>query len=109
MAACSASGLISPSRATSENRPHLFAPTLWPLAGGVDANRSQPSPPRGLEGQAVSHLATVHSPWTRVRISSTISGLASVVTSPMSRPSDIAASTRRMIFPERVLGISGTT
>src|SRR5437879_806339 len=40
-------------------------------------------------------------------IFSTISGLARVDTSPGSWRFEIAASTRRMIFPERVLGISG--
>src|SRR5438093_11166155 len=39
---------------------------------------------------------------------STTSGLARVDTSPGSWRFDIAASTRRMIFPERVLGMSGT-
>ena len=33
---------------------------------------------------------------------------ASVVASPMSRPSATSLSSRRMIFPERVLGSSGT-
>jgi hypothetical protein len=40
---------------------------------------------------------------------STISGLARVVTSPTSVKLDTAAITRRMIFPDRVLGMSGTT
>src|SRR5436190_13276365 len=39
---------------------------------------------------------------------STTSGLASVDTSPGSCLLEIAASTRRMILPERVLGMSGT-
>ena len=42
------------------------------------------------------------------RISSTISGLASVEMSPASVLFEIAASTRRMILPERVFGMSGT-
>ena len=37
-----------------------------------------------------------------------MSGLASVVMSPVSRVLEIAASTRRMILPDRVLGMSGT-
>src|SRR4249919_1740406 len=41
-------------------------------------------------------------------MSSTISGLASVVTSPTSAKLEIPAITRRMIFPERVLGMSET-
>ena len=41
-------------------------------------------------------------------ISVTISGFANVVVSPTSLPLDMAASTLRMIFPERVFGISGT-
>src|SRR5215475_11617890 len=42
------------------------------------------------------------------RMPSTTSGLASVVTSPISAKLDTAAITRRMIFPDRVLGMSGT-
>ena len=42
-------------------------------------------------------------------MSSTISGLASVVTSPTSAKFEIDAITRRMILPERVLGMSMTT
>ena len=42
------------------------------------------------------------------RISLTISGLASVDTSPSSSLFEIALSTRRMILPERVFGMSGT-
>src|SRR5579859_5500269 len=41
-------------------------------------------------------------------MSSTTSGLARVVTSPTSAKLDIDAITRRMIFPDRVLGMSGT-
>jgi hypothetical protein len=41
-------------------------------------------------------------------ILSTTSGLASVDTSPGSWRFEIDASTRRMIFPERVMGMSGT-
>ena len=37
---------------------------------------------------------------------STISAFASVVTSPMSCPFEIAARTRRIILPDRVLGMS---
>ncbi len=47
--------------------------------------------------------------WTCSRISSTTSGLASVEMSPTSVKLEIPAITRRMIFPERVLGMSGTT
>jgi hypothetical protein len=39
---------------------------------------------------------------------STTSGFASVVVSPTSAKLEIAAMTLRMIFPERVLGMSGT-
>src|ERR1039458_2077902 len=39
---------------------------------------------------------------------STTSALASVVTSPTSAKLEMLAMTRRMIFPERVLGMSGT-
>ena len=42
------------------------------------------------------------------RMLSTISGLDNVVVSPTSPKLEIAAMTRRMIFPDRVLGISGT-
>src|SRR5262249_39256553 len=41
-------------------------------------------------------------------MSSTISGFASVEISPASSLFEIAASTRRMILPERVFGMSGT-
>src|ERR1035438_3891973 len=41
-------------------------------------------------------------------MSSTISGLARVVTSPVSVKLETAAITRRMIFPDRVFGMSGT-
>lgn len=46
--------------------------------------------------------------WTIFVITSTISGLASVITSPTSVLLDIALSTRLIIFPERVFGMSGT-
>ena len=42
------------------------------------------------------------------RISLTISGLASVETSPSFSLLEMAASTRRMSLPERVFGMSGT-
>src|SRR5659263_218539 len=41
-------------------------------------------------------------------MASTISGLDSVVVSPTSPKLEIAAMTLRMIFPERVLGMSET-
>src|SRR6266581_3090043 len=41
-------------------------------------------------------------------MSSTISGLARVVTSPTSAKLEIEAITRRMILPDLVLGMSGT-
>jgi hypothetical protein len=41
-------------------------------------------------------------------MSSTISGFASVVTSPTSAKFEMLAITRRMILPERVLGRSAT-
>src|SRR5260370_33464750 len=47
-------------------------------------------------------------PWTCSRIWATMSGLASVVMSPVSIWLEMAARTRRMILPERVLGMSGT-
>src|SRR5258708_4571846 len=47
-------------------------------------------------------------PWTCSRIWATMSGLASVVMSPVSIWLEMAARTRRMILPERVLGLSGT-
>ena len=47
--------------------------------------------------------------WTACRISSTTSGLASVVVSPTSTKLEIAAVTRLMILPERVLGRSAET
>ena len=46
--------------------------------------------------------------WMRWRMWSTISGLARVETSSTSVKLEIPAMTRRMIFPERVLGMSGT-
>ena len=45
---------------------------------------------------------------TCVRIVSTISGFARVVISPGLMKLDMPATTLRMIFPERVLGMSGT-
>ena len=41
-------------------------------------------------------------------MSSTISGFASVVTSPTSAKFEMPAITRRMILPERVFGMSAT-
>ena len=46
--------------------------------------------------------------WTWSRIFSTISGLASVVMSPVSVKFEVAAITRRMILPDLVFGMSGT-
>ena len=64
--------------------------SYWRLCGG------------GLEAAAAQSLQDI------LRICSTISGLASVVTSPTSAKLEIAAITRRMILPDRVLGMSGT-
>src|SRR5207244_10729588 len=64
--------------------------------------------PNHAMSPGVSSFETTASlPCTISRICSTTSGFASVVTSPTSRRLEIEASTRRMIFPERVLGISG--
>src|SRR5260370_20955641 len=46
--------------------------------------------------------------WTSSRIWATMSGFARVVMSPVSMLLEMAARTRRMILPERVLGMSGT-
>ena len=65
---------------------------------------------RGLLcGQLAWLLAALDlSLWTWWRISSTISGLARVLMSPTSAKLEIAAMTRRMIFPDRVFGMSCT-
>src|SRR5215831_2204618 len=82
--------------------------------GHVRSRRSLPLPmaystdPNRLTSSGPSFFATCCCPCTCTRICSTTSGLASVVISPTSRLLETAASTRRMIFPERVLGISGT-
>src|SRR5262249_51367329 len=60
-----------------------------------------------LSSRGVSPLATL-AVWTWRRMPSTTSGLARVVTSPTSVKLDTAAITRRMIFPDLVLGMSGT-
>src|SRR6516162_10588504 len=57
---------------------------------------------RGTSSRATLTLCT----WCRM--SSTTSGLARVVTSPTSAKLETAAITRRMIFPDLVLGMSGT-
>src|SRR6202048_388952 len=64
--------------------------------------------PKLLMSSGPALVATFASPWTMIRICSTISGLARVVTSPMSMAFEMELSTRRMILPERVLGMSGT-
>src|ERR1700731_1107063 len=65
--------------------------------------------PNCLMSSGPSFFATFSFPCTCTRICSTTSGFASVVISPTSSVLEIAARTRRMIFPERVLGMSGTT
>src|SRR5262249_29907622 len=64
--------------------------------------------PNCFRSSGPSFVATFSLPWTETRICSTTSGLASVVMSPVSMVLEIAARTRRMIFPERVFGMSGT-
>src|SRR5205823_9696583 len=66
------------------------------------------SSPKVLRSSGPSLVTTTPSPCTILRISSTTSGLARVVTSPIFMVLEIDAKTRRIIFPERVLGISGT-
>src|SRR5262249_21180970 len=66
------------------------------------------SSPKFLRSSGPSLVATTPSPCTILRISSTTSGLARVVTSPIFIVLEIDARTRRIILPERVLGISGT-
>src|SRR5947207_1921925 len=50
-----------------------------------------------------SRVVVASLPCTITRICSTTYGLASVVTSPTSRRFEIAASTRRIIFPQRAV------
>src|SRR5271165_2483914 len=52
--------------------------------------------PKVLTSSGPALVATFASPWTMMRICSTISGLASVVTSPISIVLEMEASTRRM-------------
>ena len=64
---------------------------------------SQRHSARGGGGEAAQLVATI------CLICSTTSGFISVVTSPTSSESfESAERTRRMILPERVLGMSGT-
>src|SRR2546426_2225941 len=79
----------------------------------ASAERFQVAVNVGEQSQLHSHPAAprFNSPpdhFTVSLILSTTSGLASVDTSPVSWWFEIAASTRRMILPERVLGMSGT-
>src|SRR5271166_2796143 len=52
--------------------------------------------PKVLTSSGPALVATFASPWTMMRICSTISGLASVVTSPISIVLEMEASTRRI-------------
>ena len=63
-------------------------------------------PNRAMSSGISSFEATASLPCTISRICSTTSGFANVVTSPTSRRLEIEASTRRMILPLRVFGIS---
>src|SRR3989441_3675324 len=66
-------------------------------------------PRLGLSAPCGAKLAALrHSAGASSLMRSTTSGLASVDTSPGSCLLEIAASTRRMILPERVFGMSGT-
>src|SRR6185369_9520149 len=87
----------------------------FPLREDADPSRQQDLPNRADPVDVAGHIFPLHaacfisnSPCRIWRISSTISGLARVVISPTSVPLDSAANTRRMILPERVLGMSGT-
>src|ERR1700674_704107 len=64
--------------------------------------------PNCFTSSGPSFVSTGPFPWTCTRICSTISIFASVVMSPTFILLEIAASTRRMSLPERVLGMSGT-
>ena len=96
---------------TNEQRPASFAD--GPLhQTGADGYRSSPkalisASSVSVSSRGVSPLATL-ALCTYWRMPSTTSGLASVVTSPTSAKLDTDAMTRRMIFPDRVLGMSGT-
>src|ERR1700761_2641365 len=69
---------------------------------------NQASSPKRLMSSGASLSGAALRPWTWSRIWATMSGLARVVMSPVSRLLEMAARTRRMILPERVLGMSGT-
>ena len=79
------------------------AGSLLGLAEGRDLLPLASESSRGSSPRATFSLST----WWRM--SSTISGFASVLTSPTSAKLEIPAITRRMIFPERVFGMSLTT
>ena len=78
----------------------LFGHSAWPKALISASSCSESS--RGTSPRATFSARTCS------LMSLTISGLASVVVSPISVKFEMLAITRRMILPERVFGMSGT-
>src|SRR3972149_2280541 len=108
--------LYNPSFPLSRDRGG-FAAELWAEGpSALAANYCYSTAPNRLISSSTSlgrsfgtSPRAAFSVCTILRMVSTTSGLASVVTSPTSMKLETAAMTRRMIFPERVLGMSGTS
>src|SRR5277367_1896973 len=91
--------------------PRKLACRKATAAGGGHYNNQvndYESTPKSLMSAGPSLTGAAWRPCTCSRICATMSGLASVVMSPVSMLLEIAARTRRMILPLRVLGMSGT-